>query len=86
MNILITLPSPTSEKQAIITGFVKKLGLPHQSNVRAYIRQTGVLVANQKTDINGFYKLYVPPGCYTLVAIDPNRKFNAVIQDNVVPK
>lgn len=76
-----------SLKQNIISGMVAELGRPVSRTVRAYMRSTGILLGSTVSDKNGRYKMYLPLSyAYTVVAIDPKKLFNAVIQDNVVPK
>lgn len=72
-----------------IQGSVLELSNPLKSHsaVRCYNRVSGSLeceIRNVTTDyvFHGLNGLQT----YTIVAIDPLRRFNAVIQDNVVPK
>ena len=42
---------------------------------------------NKRNGNNGKYKMYLPNDiAYTIVAIDKNKQYNAVVQDNVVSK
>ncbi len=76
-----------SLKQNVISGIVTELGRPVSRKVRAYMRSTGVLLGSAISDKNGKYKMYLPQSyAYTIIALDPKKVFNAVIQDNVVPK
>lgn len=77
-----------SNKSHVIAGSTKKLGQPvSDCDVRIFNRATGALLNTVRSDANGEYKAYVPYSlAYTVVAFDRNKKFNAVIQDNVVPK
>jgi hypothetical protein len=77
----------TSLKQNAIAGVVTELGQPVSRRVRAYGRSTGVLLASTTSGNNGKYKMYLPNDiAYTIVAIDKNKQYNAVVQDNVVSK
>ena len=78
-------------KQTIakIQGSVKKLGSAYQNaNVVLYNKANLQPMAIQKPDQNGNYQFL---GLNTdlktfIIAFDKNQQFNAVIQDNVVPK
>lgn len=77
----------SSIKQNLIAGKILQLGIPVSRQVRAYSRANGALLSSTYSDENGHYKMYLPfDSAYTIVSIDRNKKFNAVIQDNVVPK
>ena len=88
MYVRVSLTSGRSSlKQNAIAGVVTELGQPVSRRVRAYSRSTGVLLASTTSSNNRKYKMYLPDDiAYTIVAIDKNKQFNAVIQDNVVPK
>ncbi|PZU20059.1 MAG: hypothetical protein DI589_18935 [Shinella sp.] len=74
-------------KSALISGHTLELGKPVSRPVRVYSRLNGALIKTTQSNENGEYKIYLPHDvAYTMVSIDPNKKFNAVIQDNVVPK
>ncbi len=74
---------------AKISGSVKKLGNQYQDATIVLYNKTNLQpIAIKKPDENGNYKFL---GLNTdlktfVVAFDKNRQFNAVIQDNVVPK
>lgn len=71
----------------VIAGTTFELGNRVSRQVRAYSRASGVLLASTKSDKNGEYKMHLPfDTAYTIVSIDPNKLYNAVIQDNVVQK
>ena len=72
----------------VVSGVVAELGVPASSRqVMAYSRGLGSLLCKTKSDKNGKFKMYLPfDFAYTIVSIDPNKQYNAVIQDNVVPK
>lgn len=79
----------TYQTIAKIKGSVKKLGNAYQnSNVVLYNKANLQLLATRKPDANGNYQFL---GLNTdlktfVVAFDVSKQFNAVIQDNVVPK
>lgn len=76
-----------AEKLTIISGFTTELGVPKSKQVRVYSRASGALITSLKSKTDGHYKVYLPIDvAYTIVAIDSNKLFNAVVQDNVVPK
>jgi hypothetical protein len=74
---------------AKVTGSVKKLGDAYQNaNIVIYNKANFQPISVQKPDQNGNYQFL---GLNTdlktfVVAFDKNQQFNAVIQDNVVPK
>lgn len=79
----------TGSVVAKITGSVKKLGEKYQNaTVVLYNKANLQPIAIQKPDENGAYRFL---GLNTdlktfIVAFDQNQQYNAVIQDNVVPK
>ncbi|MCU4622838.1 hypothetical protein KTJ54_12065 [Acinetobacter radioresistens] len=70
-----------------LLGTVKIKGIPEQRMVRVYSGIGGELLAQALSDKNGRYMIIVPyaPN-YTIISIDHKKIYNAVIQDNVVPK
>ena len=74
---------------ASISGSVKKLGIKYSNAAIVLYNKADLLpIAIRKPDINGNYQFL---GLNTdlktfIVAFDQNLQFNAVIQDNVVPK
>lgn len=74
---------------AKIAGSVKKLGVQYQdATVVLYNKGNLLPIAIRKPDANGDYQFL---GLNTdlktfVVAFDKDQQFNAVIQDNVVPK
>ncbi|MEO3355788.1 hypothetical protein [Acinetobacter haemolyticus] len=77
----------SASRMAVITGVVMELGSPVIRQVRAYSRTSGALLESTYSNKDGKYKMYLPlDTAYTIVSIDSNKNFNAVIQDNVVPK
>lgn len=72
-----------------ISGFVKIMGNIYPfAPVRLYERLTGRLIKQAAADSNGYYFFNGISKSikYTIISIDNNGLFNAVIQDNVVPK
>lgn len=71
----------------IVAGRTAELGIPVSRQVRVYSHKSGILLAQTQSSKDGVYKIYLPyDSAYTLVSIDSRKLFNAVIQDNVVPK
>lgn len=72
-----------------IQGIVNEKTTPYDKTIVAlYDKYTMDLVALRKPDIQGFYKF---SGIHSstqffIIAFDLNHKFNAIIQDNVIPK
>lgn len=90
---MLSLPKITpmhnncTEKITVILGSTLELGIPKSKLVRIYSRNNGALIVSTKSNESGVYKTYLPLDvAYTIVAIDEHKQFNAVIQDNVVPK
>ncbi|WP_213064881.1 carboxypeptidase regulatory-like domain-containing protein [Acinetobacter sp. SWBY1] len=77
----------TSVGAKSIRGKVKKIGVAIPCRVRLYEKSTGQKLAEVATDIEGNYEFSKVEQikCF-IVAHDPANQFNAVIQDNVVPK
>lgn len=74
-------------KQTIIAGKTLEMSVPKSKLVRIYSCGSGALITSTRSDNKGVYKVYLPLDvAYTVVAIDEHNQFNAVIQDNVVPK
>lgn len=77
----------TTLSQCVIAGKVLEIGVPIERRVRVYSRACGQLLATTKSNTNGSYKVYLPRDtAYQIISIDTHKNFNAVIQDNVVPK
>lgn len=78
-----------SNNVAKIKGSVKKLGNAYQNaNIVLYSKANLQPIAIRKPDQNGNYQfLGLNTSLKTfIVAFDQNQEFNAIIQDNVVPK
>lgn len=70
-----------------IRGQVLKKGINIPCRVHLFLRSTGEKVRDILTDKQGFYSFdNLAMNRYYLVAHDPDGEYNAVIQDNVIPK
>ncbi len=71
-----------------IKGTTKKQGVSISCLVRVYEKSSGRLIDQQLSDQYGFYQFMnlKKSAQYLILGFDPNQNFNAVIQDNVVPK
>lgn len=70
-----------------ISGTVLKSSAPIPCRIRLYEKITGEKLSEVLSDVNGGYEFTnLEKSTYFLVAHDPASQFNAVIQDNVVPK
>ena len=77
----------TSGKGLSIKGQVKEVGVPTPCRLRLFERLTGRFIAEKSTDQNGAYEFdHLTMTKFFIIAHHPTSKFNAVIQDNVVPK
>jgi len=80
--------SVTNDYGGIIKGTTQKIGSTLSCLVRVYEKSSGRLIDQEYSDINGEYKFTnLKIGIkYLIMGFDPKNEFNAVIQDNVVPK
>ena len=70
-----------------INGVVEKMGIQIPCRVRLYEKLSGRLIEDVLTDLDGNYKFTgLSRTAFFIVAHDPATQYNAVIQDNVVPK
>ena len=71
-----------------IQGQTLQLGRSMQATVELYSKQTRQLVDSRTSDANGTYKFtgLRKFDTYFVVSHHPENKYNAVIQDNIVPK
>lgn len=71
-----------------IKGQVQEKKVPLPCRVRLFERKSGLLIAEVATDSQGYYAFYNlnDEERFFVVAHHPKIQFNAVIQDNVVPK
>lgn len=70
-----------------IKGQAKELGNNIPCRVRLFEKSTGRLIADVATDEVGNYKfINLMKARFFVVAHHPENQYNAVIQDNVVPK
>ena len=80
-------PILTIDVGLMIKGQVKELGNNIPCRVRLFEKSTGRLIADVATDEVGNYEfLNLIKTKFFVVAHHPTSQFNAVIQDNVVPK
>ena len=88
-STVLLQPLPTGLVVAKIKGSVKKLGINYRnSTVILYSKINSQPITACKPNIDGDYEFL---GLNTdlktfVVAFDRNQQYNAVIQDNVVPK
>lgn len=76
-----------TEKHYSISGEIKQLSAPIPCRVRLFEKISGKLIADIETDENGKYRFSsLAKRSYFIIAHHPQSQFNAVIQDNVVPK
>lgn len=77
----------TSNKGLSIKGKVSEKNTPIPCRVRLFEKLSGRLIADVLTDNTGYYAFdHLTQAKFFLVAHHPQNQFNAVIQDNVVPK
>lgn len=71
----------------LISGIVTKMDVSIPCRVRLYEKLSGRLIADVLTDRLGNYRFSgLSRTAFFIVAHDPATQYNAVIQDNVVPK
>ena len=77
----------SNQKISVVAGRIMQLGIPVRKTVKIIPTQSGRVIKTVTTDDQGHYKVYLPlDNSYLIYAQDENKQFNAVIQDNVVPK
>lgn len=77
----------TSDKGLSIKGQVKETNVPVPCRLRLFEKLSGRMILEAATDQNGFYEFnHLTKTKFFIVAHHPASQFNAVIQDNVVPK
>ena len=70
-----------------IKGQVKEKKAPIPCRIRLFEKISGRLVMEAVTDQNGFYEFsHLAKTNFFIIAHHPTSQYNAVIQDNVVPK
>ncbi|TCB17313.1 carboxypeptidase regulatory-like domain-containing protein [Acinetobacter sp. ANC 5045] len=75
------------QKGLSIKGQIKEGGNNIPCRVRLFNKLTGRIVRDITTDQHGNYEFdHLLHSIFFVVAHHPSSKFNAVIQDNVVPK
>lgn len=94
LNLKVKVASNSANDGSIINGIglrikgsVSELNIPIPCRVRLFEKLSGRLIADKLTDENGFYEFdHLTKTKFFIVAHHPASQFNAVIQDNVVPK
>ncbi|WP_092691286.1 hypothetical protein [Acinetobacter kyonggiensis] len=82
-----TLVGTSLDNGLSIKGQVKGMGVPIPCRVRLFEKLSGRLIADKLTDENGFYEFnHLTKTKFFTVTHHPASQFNAIIQDNVVPK
>lgn len=77
----------TTDMGYAIKGKVSQLGGSKTARVRLFEKMSGRLIMEKKTHKDGTYIFpHLKQGVFTIVTHHPEQTFNAVIQDNVVPK
>ena len=77
----------TINKGLSIKGRVSEKNIPIPCRVRLFEKLSGRLIADVLTDSSGNYEFdHLTQAKFFLVAHHPQNQFNAVIQDNMVPK
>lgn len=88
-NLLQDIGFGLKNTVASVKGSIKKLGEKYQdATVVLYNKANLQTIAFRKPDENGDYKILGLNNSLTcfVIAFDNSKQFNAVIQDNVVPK
>lgn len=76
-----------ADKGFLIKGAVTEVNFPIPCRVRLFEKLTGRLIADVATDALGHYEFSnLAKVKFFIVAHHPASQYNAVIQDNVVPK
>ena len=77
----------TSDIGLAIKGQVKELNISFPCRLRLFERMSGRLISEVMTDQSGNYVFnHLTANKFFIVAHHPSNTYNAVIQDNVVPK
>ena len=77
----------TINKGLSIKGRVSEKNTPIPCRVRLFEKLSGRLIADVLTDNTGYYAFdHLTETKFFIVAHHPQNQYNAVIQDNVVPK
>ena len=70
-----------------VAGTTYQQGVPISARIKIMSRHNLNGFADLKSDSNGMYSVYLPKFAkYTIISLNLSGKFNAVVQDNVVPK
>lgn len=86
--VFLNAGAATSSKENFkIIGKVSKLGVKIPCRVRLYEKISGKKILEVLTNADGDYEFNnLSKIEFFVIAHDPNSQYNAVIQDNVVPK
>ena len=88
-NYLQNIDAGKTNTIASVKGSVKKLGVKYKDALVVLYNKNGLLpISTRKPDDNGDYQicgLNNSLSCF-VVAFDDAQQYNAVIQDNVIPK
>lgn len=88
-NLVVSVAQVSYAGLSKIQGVTQKQGAIYgDCLVRLFHRNSGILVSEKDSDLQGgyYFKGLKADVAYFVVAFDKNKQFNAVIQDNVVPK
>lgn len=76
-----------SLKSLSIKGTIKEKEVPLPCRVRLFEKLSGQIISDIQTDNNGNYEFnHLNKTLFFIVAHHPESKFNAVIQDNIIPE
>ena len=77
----------STSKITVIAGQIQRMGVPVKNTLKIIPSRLGRVIKTVVTGADGRYKVYLPlDRDYLIYAQDESKQFNAVIQDNVVPK
>lgn len=87
MNVLLISTDLSRNGNLKIKGTITEEDLQIPCRVRLFEKESGKMIADIKTNDAGSYQfMNLANTKYFVVAHHPKSQFNAVIQDNVVPK
>lgn len=70
-----------------IKGTIKEKEVPLPCRVRLFEKLSGQIISDIRTDDNGNYEFnHLNKTLFFIIAHHPESKFNAVIQDNIIPE
>ena len=86
-NLFVQDAAKTYINPLVIKGRITEMGSNIPCRVRLFEKSTGRLISDIQTDVNGNYEFRnLSKAKFFIVAHHPASQYNAVIQDNVVPK